>query len=546
MAKSTDLIVNIITDASKAGKGIDEATGKFGKFNDVMGKMVGPAAAVLGGITVLGTTALNAASDLQQAAGGVEAVFGDGAKQINDWAAAAATSVGLSSAAYSTFASQIGSQLKNLGVPLDQVAGKTDEMIRLGADLAATYGGTTEDAVSALGAAFRGEADSAEKYGLGLSVTAVNAELAAKGQDKLEGAALSAAKAQAVMDIATRQAGGAIGMFASESDTLAGQQQTLNAQLENTAAALGEQLLPIITPIVAALAEFAGWIQENSTLVSVIIGVIAALAAIVLVYAAAQWVANAAMFANPVGLVIAGIVLLIAAIAALVIWVMNNTEAIGQFFADMWSRIQDVTAAVASWFRSVWGAVAGWFRSVWAAVAAFFTGIWQSFTSAVNTVVSGIRAVVGVVATWFAAQWTKAVAVVSSIIRTLQGIFASVFGAIQGAINGVVGAFNAVVNAVKNVIGWISKIKIPNLGGLFGGGGKSAPMSFGMVPTVSGRALTAGPFGSVPAVTGVTAGTVINVYGGLDSGDAIARRIEQVLRERDRRNGGVTLGRRRR
>lgn len=550
MPGNPKVIVDIITDASKAGAGIDQATGKFGKFNSAMSKMVGPAAAVVGGIAVLGTTAISAASDLQQAAGGVEAVFGDGAKQIEAWASTAATSVGLSETAYSNFAAQIGAQFKNLGVPMDQVAGQTDDLIRLGADLAATYGGTTEEAVSALSAAFRGEADPAERYGLSLSATAVNAELAAQGLTGLEGEALTAAKAQIIMAKATDQAGGAVGQFSRESDTLSGQQQTLNAQLTNTAAALGTALLPVITPVVAALADFAKWIQENTTLVSVIIGIIGALAAIVLVYAAAQWVANAAMLANPVGLIIAAIVLLIAAIAALVIWVANHTKEIGEFFTSMWEGVMQVVGAVGNWFKSLWTTIANFFKSVWQAAVNVVVAIFRYWQGLINGVINGVRSVVGTVANWFKSVWESAVRGVEAVIKTLQGVFTSVFNAIMVPIKAVIGFFGDIVSAIQNVINWLGRIKIPDVFGAIGdffGGSQSvaaaAPASGVSAfagPVVSGRALTA-----VPSPTyygaGSGGGTVINVSGGLDSADTIARRIRSLLESRDRREGGVRI-----
>lgn len=580
MAANPKLIIDIITDASKAGKGIDEASGKFGKFNTVMGNLVKPAAGVLAGITALGVGAVAAASDLQQAAGGTEAVFGDSAAQIEKWASTAATSVGLSSAAYQTFAAQIGAQLKNLGVPMDQVAGKTDDLISLGADLAATYGGTTEQAVSALGAAFRGEADPAERYGLALNQTAVNAELAARGQSELEGSALTAAKAQIIMEMATNQAGDAVGQFARESDTLAGRQQVLQASIADMAAELGTALLPIITPVVAALADFAKWVQENSQLVTLIIGIIGALAAAVIAYTVAQWAMNIAMAANPVGLVIAGIILLIGAIVALGVFIANNTEEIRGFFVSLWEGFMSIVQAVADWFVSIWTSVtdrfrqgwdqiAGFFASLWsgiqavvAAVASWFVSVWQSavasvqavfsfFANLVNSIINGIRSIVGTVANWFASVWESAVRSVTSVIQTLQSIFMGVFNAIQGAINGVVGAFNAIVNAVKNVINWISRIKIPDIlgsiGGLFGGARSAAPMTAFAAAPASGFAAR-GLTGSVPSLAAYGArsaagGTVINVSGGLDSADTIARRIAQVLSQRDRRTHGVTIAR---
>jgi phage-related protein len=516
-ASNAKLVVEIITDASQAGKGIDEATGKFGKFNTVMGNLVAPATAVLGGITALGVVAVNAASDLQQAAGGTEAVFGDSAKQIEAWAKTSASSVGLSSAAYQTFAAQIGAQLKNLGVPMDQVAGKTNDLISLGADLAATYGGTTEEAVSALGAAFRGEADPAERYGLALNQTAVNAELAARGQDKLQGSALQAAKAQAIMEMATKQAGGAVGQFAKESDTLSGQQQRLNAQLADMSAELGTALLPILTPVVAALAEFAKWVQQNTTLVTVIIGVIGALAVAVIAYTVAQWAMNVALTANPIGIIVALIALLIAGLIALAIVIYKNLDGIKAMFKSLGDSIQNIWATISAWFISTW-------RSI---VSAFSNGLDQ-IGSFFSTIFNGIKSIVNSVLTWF------------------QNLWASVMGSALNPVNAIVAAFEAVVGAIKKVIDWISKIKIPDLGAIgraIGIGGQSFAVSGSAVPMSVFSASGVGAVSSAAMIGARVAagGTVINVSGGLDSADTIARRIRQILDSRDRRESGVRI-----
>src|SRR5699024_4545988 len=93
----------------------------------------------------------------------------------------ASTAVGLSSRAYQESAAVLGAQLQNLGFAGDQLVGTTDGLIALGADLAATFGGTTQEAVNALSAAFRGERDPIERYGVSIKQTQVNAWLAANG-----------------------------------------------------------------------------------------------------------------------------------------------------------------------------------------------------------------------------------------------------------------------------------------------------------------------------------------------------------------------------
>src|SRR5690606_30114305 len=81
---------------------------------------------------------------------------------------------------------------------------------------------------------------------------------------------------------------------------------------------MGNQLIPIltdflnqITPVISAVADFA---KNNSWLAPTIMVVAGALWAISLAakaYAAAQWLINVAMSANPIGLIIIAIVALI-------------------------------------------------------------------------------------------------------------------------------------------------------------------------------------------------------------------------------------------
>lgn len=189
------------------------------------------------------------ASALEQSIGAVDAVFKDNSTTIRSWADGAAQSVGLSRNSYQEFATVIGAQLKNLGVPLDAVTDQTGVLIGLGADLAAQFGGPTSDAVEAISSALRGERDPIERYGVSINEAAVSARLAALGLKDLTGEQEQAAKAQAVLSLLMEQTADAQGTFARESDTLAGQQARLNAEWENAQTKLGMSLLPSLTTL---------------------------------------------------------------------------------------------------------------------------------------------------------------------------------------------------------------------------------------------------------------------------------------------------------
>ncbi|MGX1932041.1 phage tail protein [Microbacterium resistens] len=251
------------------------------------------------------TEAITQASDLEQSVGGVDAVFKDQARGIHDWAEEAADAVGLSQSKYNEFATIVGAQLKNLGIPLDDLGGQTNLLIELGADLAAQYGGPTSDAVSALSSLLRGERDPIERYGVTMNEAAVKAEALSLGlvdvtqdADKVAAAQLRAElaqrkyneavekygegssqalsanatlisansaletalegttgeltnqqKAQATLSLLMKQTADAQGAFARESDTLAGKQQRNTAAWENITTQLGTAFLPVATQV---------------------------------------------------------------------------------------------------------------------------------------------------------------------------------------------------------------------------------------------------------------------------------------------------------
>src|SRR5262245_13321923 len=188
---------------------------------------------------------------------------------------------------------------------MDKVTGQTGDLIKKGADLAAQFGGTTKEAVEALGSALRGETDPIERYGVSVKQADIAAQMAADGTDKLTGAAAKQAKTAALLGLITKQSADAQGQFAREADSAAGAQQRTAAKVENLKAKMGEALLPVVSKVADAFGKFADWASEHQTTFQILIGVVAALAVAILAINAA--LAVTAIVAAPV----AGIVLAI-------------------------------------------------------------------------------------------------------------------------------------------------------------------------------------------------------------------------------------------
>ena len=405
MAKSIDLVLRILGDTKGAEKAAKDAAGGVAGLQAKVGKLTKPAVAVAGAVAAIGISAVNAASDTQQAMGAVQSVFGKSAGQVEKYAKQADQSLGLSASAYANLASIIGAQLKSAGVPIDQAAQKTQELISRGADLAATFGGTTSDAVEALSAALRGEADPAERLGLSLSQTRVNALLAERGQAKLTGTALSAAKAQAVLDLVTKQSAGAIGQFGRETNTAAGSAEIAKAKWQNAKSALGTALLPTVAAVTSALGAMGAMMSDHTTTAQILLGVFAGLSAAILLVAGALKVYN----------------LYQAASTALSEWSATSTvaNAVGYYAlaAAQWVATAATTALTAAqkllrlaFLSSPWG----WIALAIVAVVAGLILAWKHsdrFRAIVTGVFDAIKGAASAVLTWVKSHWQTILAI---------------------------------------------------------------------------------------------------------------------------------------
>lgn len=219
--------------------------------------------------------------------------------------------------------------------------------------------------------------------------------------------------------------------FDTRSKTTANSIQLMNNRLDAAEIAIGQGLLPLITPAAEAvgtlasaignvamsspgaikgIATFIGivggvtiavrtWkiVQEefnavrmlyNSLMTSGTLKTYAALAASKLAaaatrtWAAAQWVWNAALSANPIGLLIVGIAGLVTA----GIWLYNNWDTVKNFFVTLWNdperALSDFGAGVMSKFQSLYD----WVMDKWTALTDFLS---HPIDTAVNFVSGG-------------------------------------------------------------------------------------------------------------------------------------------------------------
>lgn len=256
-ARVGDAYVDVHANTQAFGRELDRgvtsaaqgATRSMGGLKDAV-KAVGTTAVVAFGalaVKAIGdfvSDSVRAFSELEQSVGGTEAVFGDASAEIDAFAKSSAESVGLAESEFRTATTLIGGQLKRMTGDVGFASDAAIDLVTVGADLAATYGGTTKEAVDAFAAALRGEADPAERFNLNLKISEVNAKAVELGLADTTSEVDENAKAQALLALVTEQSADAQGQFAEEIDTVAGQAQVAAASIEDMKARAGEALVP--------------------------------------------------------------------------------------------------------------------------------------------------------------------------------------------------------------------------------------------------------------------------------------------------------------
>lgn len=252
-----NMIVTLVANTTKFASGMKQADGVLERFGNVAKFTLGTFASLLAGAAVafgrFAVDAIGDASRLEQAVGGTKAVFGDFSDEVQRMSEAAAKNVGLSMEKYQQVAALTGTLLKASGIPMDKLAGKTDELITLAADLAATFGGTVEEAATAMNAALRKEYEPIRRFGISLSEVQIQQKALEMTRKKSISSLTQQEKLLATQALLFEQGASAMGQFGRESDTLNNKQQVMQAQWDNLSATLGEKLLPIASQFVDAL-----------------------------------------------------------------------------------------------------------------------------------------------------------------------------------------------------------------------------------------------------------------------------------------------------
>lgn len=293
----------------------------------------------------------------------------------------------------------------------------------------------------------------------------------------------------------TNSAGAAQQMADTQLDNLQGQLTLLKSALEGLAISIGEILMPYIKSIVSHIQSFVDWLnnldERTQKIIVTVALVVAAIGPVLIIVGkvissvgtimtiipkivslmgtvkTAMAGLNATMAANPIGLIITAIGLLVAAFICL--W--NNCEGFREFWINLWEKVKEIAVTVwngiKEFFQAAWDAIKSTAETVWNGIKDFFTGIWEGIKNTVSTVMNAIKTVIttvwnaiktafdtvlNAIKTAVTAAWNAISTTTSTIFNTVKTVISTVWNAIKTAVTTIVNAIHTAITTAWNTI----------------------------------------------------------------------------------------------
>jgi hypothetical protein len=496
MTTIATLAVKIIADAAAFIKTMDESSKKTQSWSSGVSKnlkSVGGDMTALGmksttyltlPILAAGGAALKMASDFEETKNKVGVVFGEMTSSVMSWSSTSDTAMGMSQQKALNAVSTFGAMGDSAGLNAKDNLQWSESLVQLGADWSSFYNLNPVDALNSIQSAVAGQYEPLRRMGIVIDDTSLKQKAMQMGLIEEGGTLSDSARYQALYALMVEKSSAAQGDFERTADGVANQARIVQAQFENAAVTLGQQLLPYATQLLQWVSQAITWFQaltpEQEKWVVVILAVVAAIGPLLIVVGSLVTAIGAIV--GVVGAITAPMLIVVAVIAALiaigyllyVAWT-NNWGGIQQKTAEVMTFVQSIIAVGMQFISDfmngnlgtlsiMWSNTFGFiqtfvqnfitfWKTIFAAWAAAANGDWYTFGEKMREAFDLMLKTVG---SLIETGWTNIKTAVSALVRNVVEFFKTTdwgqvgHNIVQGIANGLAAGATLIATAAKN------------------------------------------------------------------------------------------------
>lgn len=401
-------------------------------------------------LTAAGAASVKLASDLQESSGKVDVVFGSMSASVKEFAANALNSYGMAKGTAMEMAGTFGAMATSMGLSQQQAASMSTALTALAADMSSFYNVSTEVASTSLQGVFTGETEALKKFGVVMTQT--NLEDFAAKQGKVYSQMTEAEKVMTRYAFVLDATKDAQGDFARTSDGTANSFRVFMESVKELGAAFGEQLLPVITPIIqtitALIQKLADLPAPVQKFIAIVLLLVAAIGPLVLIIGTLM---------NSFGAIITNAPLIVSAFTKIGEAAAVMAGAIGMSVPELLLVVAAVALIAAAAYEIVmhWDEISAAAKDMASKVKSAF----DSLLDVNDKLKDKVHSIVATIIDAFKALPGKIVDALKQAVQKVKDTFdqmisnAKQSGAhfIQGFVDGIKEKISKVVDVVKNV-----------------------------------------------------------------------------------------------
>jgi len=265
-----------ISSLQKFDKAVDvtekKSVSAFGKMSGAVGMISGLIGTVMGAaVTSLAVASVDAAAKMEEAQNKYDVVFRGMTKTTDEWVSTLEDSYAMSELSAKQYLSDTKAIVDGTNMQSGAAAKLSFEVVKLSRDLASFHDKQPEQAVRAMTSALTGEYEAMKQFGVVMKKTEVIQEAMLQNNLDNKDAVTQAMMAEAAYTLILKKSGEAQGDTARSAGTYTQELMKATEQITNLKVAIGQQLLPLLTPLITAFNE---WITVTGRIESIIAGLI--------------------------------------------------------------------------------------------------------------------------------------------------------------------------------------------------------------------------------------------------------------------------------